>query len=230
MKYLNGKIYKLIDNTNGNIYIGSTCTSLKERLQGHKDNYLEHKKKVNNGSTSYNIIKNNDYKIELLENFPCKSKQELLNKEREYIENNKCINIVRPIITHQEMLDNDKKWRTNNKDKLKIYRQNDYKKHKDKILEKHKIYYESNKDKLAEQKKIYYEANKDKLAEKKKIYYEANKDKLAEQMKNYYEANKDKINKRNSEKIQCDICSSTISKNFLAQHKKTPKCQNYKKD
>ena len=184
MKYLNGKIYKLIDNTNGNIYIGSTCLSLKERLKYHKDKYNEYKKKETNGATSYHIIKNNDYRIELIENFPCKFKQELLNKEREYIENNKCINKLRPITTYQEKLDYDKEWKKNNKDKVKIHGQTKYEKHRDKILESRKI---------------------------------------------YNEANKDKIKERKSQKIQCDICSSTITRGILAQHKRSLKCKNYKK-
>ena len=171
MKYLNGKIYKLIDNTNGNIYIGSTCLSLKERLQDHKYNYNRYNKKdgKSKGTSSYDIIKNNDYKIELLENFPCKSKQELLRKEREYIESNKCINIVRPIITHQDKLDYIKE------------------------------------------------------------YIKINRDKIAKRKKEWANNNKDKINKKASEKIQCDNCSSTIRKSDLAQHKRSLKCQNYKK-
>ena len=185
MKYLNGKIYKLIDNTNGDIYFGSTCKSLKERLGNHKKHYNKYIKTNVKRTASYDIIKNNDYKIELLENFPCKLKQELLIKEREYIENTKCINILRPIITYQEMLDNDKQWKKNNRDKVKIHGQNKYKKHRDKILESRKI---------------------------------------------YYEANKDKIKERNSEKIQCDNCFSTTRRGDLAQHKRSLKCKNYKKD
>ena len=46
-KYIDSKIYKIIDNTNQNIYIGSTIQSLRQRLSGHehdarkyKDGYL----------------------------------------------------------------------------------------------------------------------------------------------------------------------------------------------
>ena len=35
----NAKIYKIVDNTNDNKYIGSTCCSLKRRLSFHKSNY-----------------------------------------------------------------------------------------------------------------------------------------------------------------------------------------------
>ena len=157
MKYLNGKIYKLIDNTNGNIYIGSTCLSLKERLGNHKKHYNEYIKTDVKRTTSYNIIKNNDYKIELLENFPCKSKQELLNKEREYIQNNKCLNMYRPILTNQEKLDYKKEWKKknyiDNRDKLIIQQKKIYKKNRDEILERCKIYYEANKDKINKRKR-----------------------------------------------------------------------------
>jgi Uri superfamily endonuclease len=34
-KYNNGKIYKIIDNTNGNVYYGSTVQTLGERLSRH---------------------------------------------------------------------------------------------------------------------------------------------------------------------------------------------------
>ena len=232
MKLLNSKIYKLIDNTNGNIYIGSTCLSLKERLKYHKCNYSKYNKKDGKGKgiSSYDIIKNNDYKIELLEYFPCKTKQELLNKERHYIENNICININKPITTHHEKLNQKKEWKKNNKDKALKQNKEYRERHKDKIAEKKKIYYEVNKDKTSQQMKDYYNTNKNKIIERCKIYYEANKDKLAEQMKIYREANKDKINKKASEKIQCDNCSSTICRHSIVRHKKSLKCLNYKKD
>ena len=34
-----GKIYQIVDNTNNNKYIGSTCKSLKYRLTEHKSSY-----------------------------------------------------------------------------------------------------------------------------------------------------------------------------------------------
>ena len=39
IKLNKAKIYKIIDNTNQNVYIGSTCGSLKDRLSRHKGNY-----------------------------------------------------------------------------------------------------------------------------------------------------------------------------------------------
>ena len=35
-KFHNSKIYKITDNTNNQVYIGSTIKTLQQRLQGHK--------------------------------------------------------------------------------------------------------------------------------------------------------------------------------------------------
>ena len=115
MKLDQAKIYKIIDNTNDNIYIGSTCQSLKKRLSEHKNDYKRFLKGLFNNVTSFDILKNNDYKIELLENCDIKTKQELLQRERYYIENNECLNKIVPGRNKKEYYDV-------NKDKINIKR------------------------------------------------------------------------------------------------------------
>ena len=61
------KIYKIVDNTNDNIYIGSTCKTLQRRLSKHKSDYKRFLKGLRRNITSFDILKNNNYKIELLE-------------------------------------------------------------------------------------------------------------------------------------------------------------------
>lgn len=86
--YSKGKIYKIYSNSVDLVYYGSTTQSLKDRLSGH-----EH----SDGCSSKKIITTtNDYKIELVENYPCSSKYELELRESYYIENNKCINDALP--------------------------------------------------------------------------------------------------------------------------------------
>jgi len=102
-KYKNGKIYKIVDNTNGNIYVGSTIQPLNIRLN-------QHRRPCRN--VSREIIKNGDYKIELIKNFPCKSKYELEEEEKKYILENECINITIPHRTKAE-------WNEINKERLK---------------------------------------------------------------------------------------------------------------
>ena len=91
--YSQGKIYKIIDNTNGNVYYGSTTKKyLCDRISGHRSDckkYLENNTKY---CSSFIVLKNNDYQVILIENYPCENKKQLLERERYYIENNECIN------------------------------------------------------------------------------------------------------------------------------------------
>jgi hypothetical protein len=97
-----GKIYKLIDNTNGNIYIGSTILTLNKRLSVHKCKYKSYLNNKYTYVTSFEIIKNNDYRIEIIKYVIYKDKIELRQRERYYIENNDCINKNIPSRTLKE--------------------------------------------------------------------------------------------------------------------------------
>lgn len=137
-KYNNGKIYKIVDNTDNNIYIGSTCQKyLSRRLAGHRADYNKYKNIKN--LTSFKILKNNNYYIELIENYPCSDRYELEKRERFYIENNNCVNKAIPTQTKKEYMD---KYINNNRNE---------------INNKKKIHYEKNKEKLLDEKKEYYQ-------------------------------------------------------------------------
>ena len=107
-KYFNSKIYKIIDNTNNNIYIGSTCQELNVRLSEHKYRYKQFLKGLANSLSSFEILKNNDYKIELIENIQCNNVKELKQKERYYIDNIMCVNIQKPLRTPKEYYETNK--------------------------------------------------------------------------------------------------------------------------
>jgi len=204
--YSKSKIYKIVCDTTGLIYIGSTIQKLCERLRGHKAKYKGYLKGKYPFVTSFDILKNNNYKIILIENCPCNSKEELEREERQYIESIECVNKNIPGRT-------DKEYYETYKDKIK----ENYKNNKDKINEKHKKYYEDNKDKIREKNKEYqieyYQNNKDKIREKNKEY-----------QIEYYQNNKDKISEKYKIKIKCEYCKSLITKLQLKRHQKTNKC------
>ena len=133
-KLKNGKIYKIVDNSNDNIYIGSTCDSLKYRLSKHKCDYKRYLKGIFNNVKSFDIIKNDNFSIELIENCDIKTKQELLiARERYYIQNNECLNKNIP----------------GRYDKgYQQYQKDYYNDNKDKINKSHKDYYIENQDEL----------------------------------------------------------------------------------
>ena len=108
--YENGKIYKLICSQTGSIYIGSTNLDLKERLKCHK--------KLGNACSSKELI---NPIIELVEKYPCKTKEELLWRERMWFDKIDCVNKRRPIATKKE--NNQKGYETHKKnDKWVKYR------------------------------------------------------------------------------------------------------------
>ena len=101
--YQNSKIYKIVDNTSDAIYIGSTCKTLEQRLKQHKNNYKGFKAGKYHFVSSFKIFENNNYKIELVENYPCNNKQELNLKEGKIIKQfrNDKLNIVNKNIAGQ---------------------------------------------------------------------------------------------------------------------------------
>ena len=102
--YQNGRVYKIIDYTNNDIYIGSTTQTTIKRLQGHIHGYKAWKRKPEKKGhiRSYDIIKNGDYDIEILEFFPCSNNSELKQREKHYILTLKCINKAIPARTRKE--------------------------------------------------------------------------------------------------------------------------------
>jgi len=85
--YFFGKIYKIVsDNDLSKVYVGLTTNELEERLKQH----VKDSKSIERGKKGYvrsfDIIKLGNYRIELLEEYPCNSKYELEIIEDEYIE------------------------------------------------------------------------------------------------------------------------------------------------
>ena len=121
-KYQRGKIYKVIDNTNDNVYIGSTTQELKRRLSGHKAECKKNVKEMD----SFKIIRNNDFDIELIEDYPCNTKRELEKREQHFIDTMECINTRRAFQTKENRLEvnrkSDRKRTRDHKPYLKNYR------------------------------------------------------------------------------------------------------------
>lgn len=201
--YKNGKVYKIIDNTNGNIYIGSTCKTLSQRLAQHRCSYKRYLEGKGNNIKSFDILKNEDYNIILLEKCEnISSKEELLSRERHYIDNLECVNKNIPGRTQKEY----------------------YEANKNDILEYYKKYRETNIDDIKEHRKLYYQTNKDEIQQLNKKYREENKEELKQYHKKYYNDNKEQINHtRKNMKVFCEKCKCEIRKDDMKRHEKTQK-------
>ena len=92
VNYANGKIYKIVCNTTGLCYIGSTCSTLAKRLNSHKKDFKRFQNSEGNFITSFKVLENNNYIIELVELVACDNKIDLHKRERFHIENIICVN------------------------------------------------------------------------------------------------------------------------------------------
>ena len=81
IKYENGKVYKIVCRKTGLIYVGSTTKPLlSQRLAAHRYDYQKYLKSGYPFITSFKILENDDYYIELLENVNANKKDELLKR------------------------------------------------------------------------------------------------------------------------------------------------------
>lgn len=104
-RYLLGKVYKITCKTTGLCYIGSTIEKrLGIRLSKHLYDYKRHLAGIYPYVSSFKIIETDNYEISLIENYPCKSSNELRQRERFYIENLPCVNEKIPNRTRKEKI------------------------------------------------------------------------------------------------------------------------------
>ena len=138
-KYQNGKIYKIVDIGYNKCYIGSTTENLSQRMARHRS-----QSKKRNGNhfrvCSFDVFDEygvENCKIELIENFSCNTKEELMRREGEYIKNLNCVNKIIAGRTKKEH----------------------YEDNKEHILEHNRLYKELHKEEKRELNKTYYKNN-----------------------------------------------------------------------
>lgn len=189
--YSKGKIYKIVA-PDGSQYIGSTTQTLLKRFSNHKSGYILWKDGRGHFITCYDLfVKYGIYncEIKLVEDYPCKTRHELEDREGIIIRESCCINKVIAGRTRKE-------WTNVNRDNIREQNSIWYINNKDRILELHKSYNTKHQDKIAENKKEYYKENKIKISEREKIYRIQNQEKIKETKRKYREANKEIIKQK----------------------------------
>ena len=104
-KYKTGQIYKIVDVGYNKCYIGSTIEYLSKRMTKHRADYKRYKNEMMNYVCSFQLFDEfgtENRKIELVENYPCNSKEELRAREGFHIKNTICVNKVVPNQTFEE--------------------------------------------------------------------------------------------------------------------------------
>jgi len=80
-----GRIYIIRSTCTTDVYIGSTDRTLRNRLQMHESDFRRHLDEKYNYVTSFELICQDDYRIELLEEIQYDEDSELVAKEQQYI-------------------------------------------------------------------------------------------------------------------------------------------------
>lgn len=146
VNYRSSKIYTIRSNQCDEIYIGSTTLSLSARFAEHRRQYKYYSEgkgvtQKSKGCRSRELLQYEDAYIELLEEYPCDTKEQLLKREGEIIRNT--FNCVNRCVSGRT----NKEWRTENADYLKKYQHEYELKRREQKKQYNKLYRERNKNK-----------------------------------------------------------------------------------
>jgi len=114
--YKKAKIYTIRSHLTDKIYIGSTCNSLSVRMAQHRASF-----KKGNKTTSFNLLEFPDAYIELLEVFPCNTKEELNQREGQLIRSS--FHAVNKLISGRTRKETNRAYYEANKEKHRLYRE-----------------------------------------------------------------------------------------------------------
>ena len=140
--YSNGKIYKILNSTDNEVYVGSTIEPLCKRMWKHR-----HDSKRRGQGKLYehmNELGLEHFYIELIEAYKCNSEEELFAKEGEWIRRVGTLNMNIAGRTKQQWEADDyerrmkqmKTHRDNHKGERKEYDEKRYEQNKDEINQK----------------------------------------------------------------------------------------------
>ena len=233
--YENGKIYKVVDNGYNLCYYGSTVQPLSKRFSTHKKDYVRYRDgRKERPLTICKIFDEygvDNCKIELVELFPCNSKEELHKREGEHIRNNDCVNKFIPGRSQEEYR---KCHKAEAAARTRKYRSKLTDEQKEAIRLKEKEYRETHKEEIREKTRNYRENNKDKVIASRRERYanmtDEQKNHRNEYAKEWRKNHKEEVNARSREKVACDVCGSCYSRGDMTRHERSKKHQEKLKD
>ena len=156
-KFQKGTIYKVVDIAYSKCYIGSTCEKLCRRFARHKSSYAQYLKGNHNKNRCFSLFDEfgiENCKIELVEYFPCDTKEQLRQREGFHIKNTTCLNKYIAGRTHQEHYQD-------NIEHCNSMSKKNYQENRDRYIEMAKLNHIQNKEKHNNDSKKYYQKKKD---------------------------------------------------------------------
>lgn len=114
--FIHAKIYQLTSPHIDDVYVGATTQPLIYRFKQHQSSYKAYKKGNGNYVSSFELFELGDVIIELIEEYPCKSRVEMYKREQYHMNSRVCINKNQSFLTETER---------RNKEKLRYYMNRD---------------------------------------------------------------------------------------------------------
>ena len=195
-KYTNGKIYRIWNLLNDKFYVGSTVQPLHKRMIGHRSDAGRHKCSNVKLFEEMNTLGYEHFKIELIEYYPCQTKDELTRREGEVIRE------LKPDLNMQIAGRTTKEWVNDNRDHVRQKRKEYYEINKECVTAKQKEYNDKHREQLLNYTKQWYEANKMKMKADFKSKYEANPDFYREKARQYRKDHPEIIKEADRQKYQ----------------------------
>ena len=191
--YQEGKIYKIYNTINDEIYIGSTTQKLCERMAQHRSKH-RNECPVALVYKAFNEHGVENFFIELVEKCPCNDKDELRKKEGEYIR------ALKPVL---------------NKNIAGRTKQDYEVEHKEAIAKRKKEYRERDIQRYSQKQKEYYNSNTEAIKQRHKEFRNNNIEYEKQRHKKYYE----EVSKQS---FECE-CGCVVKRGCLSRHRKTKK-------
>ena len=85
MNYNNARIYKIHNNVDKDVYVGSTCQELSKRMAHHRKAVDDPRKQNRNLYVKMKQLGVEHFYIELIEKYPCTDKEQLRKREGHFI-------------------------------------------------------------------------------------------------------------------------------------------------
>ena len=215
--YSKGKIYKILNNIDDEIYVGSTTETLGQRMAKHRHS-IKAKPQYNLYNHMHELGVENFY-IELIENYPCNDVYELRAREGHVIRQIGTLNKRIAGRTYKEWYDDNtevvsqkrKEHRQNNLDDVRArdreYRQQNIERererdrnkyanneeYREKVKQSTKKWKQQYPEYVKEQAKQWTENNKEYKAQLDKKYREAHKEQLRDKQKKWCEENRERV-------------------------------------
>lgn len=204
VNYKNGKIYKIVNTINDDIYIGSTCDKLCKRMVAHRAVAKSYEGNSNVHITMRELGVDN-FKIILIESYPCESTEQLRSREDYWIKEMKAkLNIRRAFLTEEET--------------------------RQQHVQSAKQYYHTNKQKVKDYHNEYNQTNKNIIKYKNTLYREKNKSIIRIKKKISREKNIDRYKSNERQKKFCYNCQYGIRKGDFLRHTRSIRHINNSKD